>query len=143
VAAFGSFHCSREVVACVGMGQAGSTTDWKEHAPASQRARESMLEQSDCWSRLRDSASGAQVHGSYWHGRIARLYLTSMVWNLRQRLLLTALSRGLAGVGAILLAGRRLAQRETWQAILHPYQSFSFTAGQANAAAANPGDGPG
>ncbi len=131
IAFTGSFARTEAVTARVAMGSSGSSTDWSEHASAAQQARESLLAQAGCWRRLRRSAAEAGEHPGYWRGRIARLYLTSMVWNLRRGRIMTTLSRAASG-GAALLAGGYLLQRETWQAVSRPYQSFSFSGGETN-----------
>jgi len=126
IALFGNFAATQAVISRVTMGPAGSTTNWSAHDAIAQRAREALLMEAGCWGRLRRSAVEAREHRSYWQGRIARLYLTSMVWNLRRRRILTAASRAIYGGTAMLLAWRFLLQRETWQAVTQPYRSFSF-----------------
>jgi hypothetical protein len=129
IAFSGSFACTQAITARVAMGSSGSATDWTRHASAAQQARESVLRQGGCWGRLRRSAAEASEHTGYWRGRIARLYLTSFVWNLRQRQTMIAVNRAAFGSAALLLAGRHLLRRETWQAVTRPYQSFSINSG--------------
>ncbi|MGH2537038.1 MAG: glycosyltransferase family 2 protein [Candidatus Promineifilaceae bacterium] len=115
-----------ELIACVSMGSGGSTTNYGRHAAASRLAREAILDMDGVFGRLRASATGP-----FWHGRLARAYLTSVAWNLGHGRPLRASSRltfGLAGLG---LAGRHLRRPSFWRALSAPYQSHTFRRGAA------------
>jgi GT2 family glycosyltransferase len=131
IAFSGSFARTQAITARVAMGSSGSSTDWSVHASAAQQARDAVLNQAGCWGRLRRSAAEASEHTGYWRGRIARLYLTSFVWNMRRRQTMTAVNRASYGGAALLLSGRYLLRRETWQAVTRAYQSFSFAGGDS------------
>ena len=113
-----------EVVACLAMGQEGSTTDYDHHPERSRWAREMILDAAGAWVRMRASASS-----SFWYGRIVRGYLTSVVWNLRRRLLWTAVSRTTYALYTITLSGSYFFSSRFWQAILKPYSSETFARG--------------
>jgi glycosyltransferase involved in cell wall biosynthesis len=109
------------VVANIYRSTADSSTDYESHAPTSRWLREKILAEAGVFQRLQGSAA---TH--YWRGRIVRLYLTSMVWNLQHRNLFTALSRFGFGIKALLAAPSSIASFEFWRAITRPYDSFTF-----------------
>jgi hypothetical protein len=112
------------VIANVVMGSVGSTTDYDRHPQASRWAREGLLEKADCHRRLRASADN-----SFWRGRMLRVYLTSVVWNLQHRRLFTAASRiGSAAVSGI-HAGAAMFTKDFWWAVSRPYASITFQNG--------------
>lgn len=112
------------LIAHVIMGGAGSTTDYDRHPQASRWARENILDMSNVFQRMRASA----VNPS-WRGRMVRVYLTSVVWNLQKRRLFTATSRTFLSVASIFTAGSGVFSRDFWQAIAKPYSSGTFEAG--------------
>ena len=112
------------LIAYVIMGGDGSTTDYDHHPQASRWARESILDSSKVFNRLRTSA-----RGSFWHGRMARVYLTSIIWNLQQKRLFTALSRVFFSLRSTLNSITSLFSRDFWNAISKPYSSETFEAG--------------
>jgi hypothetical protein len=75
------------------------------------------------------SARGSSVHRSYWYGRVARVYLTSVIWNLQHRRPFAAASRAVHALAALALAGRHLACADYWQAVARQYKSFTFARG--------------
>jgi hypothetical protein len=112
------------IVAHVVRGETGSTTDYGKHQKASRWAREIILERSHVFSRLRSSAGTPA-----WKGRMARIYLTSVVQNLWQRRLLTAASRLCFGLLSMLLAGAGALSKDYWKAVLNPYDSETHQRG--------------
>jgi hypothetical protein len=120
-----------EVVACLAMGQEGSTTDYDHHPERSRWAREMILSTDGVWARMKASASS-----DYWHGRMVRAYLTSALWNLQHKRLWTAVSRLTYTFYAIALAGSYLFSARFWQAVLKPYSSETFAHGLSVAQAA-------
>jgi glycosyltransferase involved in cell wall biosynthesis len=110
------------MVACVQWRTAGSTTDYEAHVDASRWAREQIMDAAGVFSRMRSTADTA-----FWHGRMARIYLTSMVWNFRNRRALVATSRALVGLFVVIRSGpRALLSPGFWQSLLNPYQSNAF-----------------
>jgi glycosyltransferase involved in cell wall biosynthesis len=114
------------LIAFIEMGEAGSTTDYGRHASLRQRARESILDQPAVFDRLRSSASD-----SFWHGRLARVYLTSIVWNARRLRPLTALSRAGYAWRALWLRPENLFAPNFWRSMFGPYASPTFRRGFA------------
>jgi hypothetical protein len=110
------------LVAFIGIGVEGSTTDYKRHAQQSRHSREAILELGSVFSRLQPEATSA-----FWHGRLVRLYVTSLVWNLRHGRLLAAVSRGGYVARAMLLTRRRLLAGDFWRSLCRPYESPTFS----------------
>jgi glycosyltransferase involved in cell wall biosynthesis len=112
------------LVAYIVMGETGSTTDYNNHHIASRWARENILDTPRTYQRLKDKANN-----NYWHGRLSRIYLTSTVWNLRNRRLTTALSRAISTLRSLFLAKSSLFSAGYWAAVAKPYQSSTFARG--------------
>ncbi len=112
------------LVAHITMGGVGSTTDYDRHPQASRAARENILDMSNVFQRMRSSAGTA-----FWRGRMVRAYLTSVVWNLRERRLFTATSRILFSIASMLIAGGGMLSIDFWQAVTKPYSSATFETG--------------
>ncbi len=112
------------VVAHVIMGGDGSTTDYARHPQASRWARENILDAKNVHARMRTSASSP-----FWCGRLVRIYLTSLVWNLQRRRLFTAASRAWSSAVSTLQTGSDLFTASFWRAVLQPYASPTFAAG--------------
>lgn len=129
----GTFGVLAQVVACVGMGLEGSTTRFDLAPAQSRRAREQILAQTGVLARLRASATN-----SSWQGRIARIYLTSMLWNFNHHRPLTALKQGLWAGLSLLLAGPHLFSPSYWRAVFTAYRSDTFVEGFARRTAATP-----
>ncbi len=106
------------------MGLSGSTTDYDWSALMARWARESILNEPETFNRLQTSANASE-----WHGRILRLYLTSMVWNLKNRRLLTAVSRFNYASAAFFMSGKALLSSKLWQAVKSQYESPTFLKG--------------
>jgi glycosyltransferase involved in cell wall biosynthesis len=87
-----------------------TTVDYSGVYESNRRARDRVLREKGAFSRLRGSADSA-----YWHGRLFRLYATSMVWHWRQGRVFTGVSRGLFALRSLLSAGGRLLDGAFWQ----------------------------
>jgi glycosyltransferase involved in cell wall biosynthesis len=121
------------LVALVEWRTAGSTTDYDHHPHQSRRAREQILDEPGVFGRLRQSTGLQTGDQAGWYGRIARLYLTSLIWNVRRRRLLTAGSRAAHALFSLALSGPRLFSAAFWQSVSQPYASPAFARGQAEA----------
>lgn len=121
------FYGTDELVAGVGMGTTGSTTNQGKARLEGRQARELILNESGVQNRLWHSAGNR-----FWRGRIVRIYLTSAIWNISHRRLFTAISRAIYGITAMLKAiFTSLPNGEFWRAIVGPYESESFARGHA------------
>jgi glycosyltransferase involved in cell wall biosynthesis len=112
------------IVAYVIIGEVGSTTNYNNHSEASRSARETVLNASQVFQRMLSSAGS-----SYWFGRLVRIYLTSVVWNLKHGHFTRAASRSAFAFAGILAAGRRILFSDFWRAVLKSYASHTFEAG--------------
>jgi hypothetical protein len=113
-----------ELVAYITRGEEGSTTDYGRHAELRRWARERTLDAPGVLSRFRASAGS-----SYLQGRILRVYLTSVIWNLRHRRGFTAASRAASGLATLVLAGRHLSSASYWRALTRAYENKTFLRG--------------
>ena len=112
------------LVAYVVMGGEGSTTDYVQHPQASRWAREILLDSSNVQGRMRSSAVNP-----FWRGRMLRVYLTSVVWNLAHRRPFSAASRMWSSILTVLNAGTGLLTKDFWRAVSRPYASITFENG--------------
>jgi glycosyltransferase involved in cell wall biosynthesis len=115
---------TEELVAYIVRGKAGSTTDYQRHPEMSRWSRERILNSPSAFTRMRTSS-----FSSYWRGRVVRVYLTSMLWNLRRKQLSSAASRAIWGIAGFALAGDHLLSSDFWRAITKPYASETFARG--------------
>jgi glycosyltransferase involved in cell wall biosynthesis len=112
------------LVANIVMGSQGSTTDYANHPKASQWSREQIFEAHGVFNAMRSSAKTA-----YWKGRMARVFFTSMVWNLQRSRFTNAASRSASGIAAILISGIAILSMDYWRALTRPYASRTFAKG--------------
>ncbi len=112
------------VVVFVEIGEEGSTTDRTGAHILGQAAREYVFEDTRTWQRLWSSADNA-----YWRGRIMRAYLTSVVWNSRQRRYTTVFSRITRATLSLLRSGGDMFHKEYWRAVSQPHQGKAFARG--------------
>lgn len=106
------------------MGGDGSTTDYAQHPQASRWAREKLLDAPNVYARMNASASDP-----FWRGRLMRIYLTSLVWNLQRRRLFAAASRAGSSAVSALQTGTGLLAGSFWRAVMKSYASTTFAAG--------------
>ena len=81
------------VVAKIRIGERGSTTNWNILAEDDRWGREKALSMQGAFTRLWTAAVS-----SYWHGRVSRAYVASMVWNLQRKHIFIATGRALAAL---------------------------------------------
>jgi hypothetical protein len=112
------------LIAYIVMGVRGSTTDYANHHKASQWSREQVLELQGVFSTMRKSATSP-----FWKGRLARVFLTSLVWNLQRGRFTNSASRGAAGIACILMSGISVLSMDYWRALTRPYASGTFAKG--------------
>jgi len=124
IALHGDLAGTSALVTCIGLGAENSTTNQARHAEFSRWAREKILNEPGVFARMRASADAGD-----WYGRLARIYLTSMVWNLRRKNWATALGRTALGLAGIAIAGRDLFSSNFWRALFSQYESKTFQRG--------------
>lgn len=116
------------LIAYVGMGAEGSSTDYGRHPELRRWAREGILDQAATFARLRAAAAD-----SYWQARLVRIYLTSVIWNARRLRLFTAAARAAQATRGLLLSRSWLSPR-FWGSLASAYDSPAFARGLAEAA---------
>lgn len=124
IALYGEFDFTEKIVACVGMGEESSTTNYARSEAAALDSRERILDQPGVFIRLRDSAKTNSLTG-----RMVRIYLTSVVWNLKKQNFPQAISRLGYAFLSFLYSGKSIFRSRYWQAIGNPYTSDTFLRG--------------
>jgi glycosyltransferase involved in cell wall biosynthesis len=110
IASFGDFANTPDVVACLSRGQTWNTSTNYQRAPEDTKySRDLILSKPKSFQRLRSS-----VDSSYWSGRVLRVYLSTLVWNLRKKRFFTALSRLFYSSAFLGLSIKYLFSRDYW-----------------------------
>ncbi|MBK8047649.1 MAG: glycosyltransferase [Anaerolineales bacterium] len=109
------------LVAAIGMGVVNSSTDYDLHPVYSRQARELILDDTRAYRQMLGAAKTPA-----WHGRMARIYFTSAMWNLKRSRVLHALGRGGRGVAGALAGGAGILSGDFWRAVKAPYDSETF-----------------
>ena len=110
IAYHGDFANTPEKVACLYRGQTWSTSTNYHRAPEDTKySRDLILSKPKTFQRLRSS-----VDSSYWSGRVLRVYLSTLLWNLRKKRFFTALSRLLYSSAFLGLSIKYLFSRDYW-----------------------------
>ena len=113
ISMIGRFAHTEAAVACLYRGDLWTTSTNYLRAPADTRqSRDSILDEQGAFSRLNSSAGNA-----YWHGRIVRVYLSTINWNLQQGRILKAVSRGFYTAASFLMAGAGLFTTQFWDGV--------------------------
>jgi glycosyltransferase involved in cell wall biosynthesis len=109
----GPFANTPATVACLFRGQSWNTSTNYLRAPEDIKySRDAYLSRPQAFQRLRRS-----MDSSYWHGRILRVYLSTVGWNLKRKRFFTALSRVLFALAGLLLSLKHIPSRSFWQGI--------------------------
>jgi len=109
----GEFANTPQVVACLFRGQTWNTSTNYLRAPDDVKySRNLILSKAGAFQRLKTSAGS-----SYWHGRVLRVYLSTIIWNFKQKRLFTSLSRILFSLLCLILSFRYLLSGEYWSGV--------------------------
>lgn len=102
-----------KAVAILYRGQAGNTcTNYLRATEDVKYSRDLILSKPGVFQRLRMSA-----RSSYWYGRILRVYLSTVMWNLRKNRFFTSLSRVFYSLSFLLLSARHMLFKEFWEGL--------------------------
>jgi glycosyltransferase involved in cell wall biosynthesis len=103
------------VVAHIHRGYSWQTSvDYSDVYEPNRLSRDRVLSLPHAFDRLQQSAGAS----SFWHGRIVRLYLISLLWNWRRkRRFCTGASRGVFALRSLLAARSYLFSNQFWRAI--------------------------
>jgi glycosyltransferase involved in cell wall biosynthesis len=124
IASCGDFANTPAVVACLYRGKGWSTSTNYQRAPEDTRySRDFVISRPATFQRLRSS-----LGSSYWAGRIQRVYLSTLVWNLKHRRFFTAASRLLYSLGILGLSSLSLFSPQYWDGVRadHVAESLHF-----------------
>lgn len=110
---YGDFANTSEVVACLFRGETWNTSTNYMRAPEDTKySRDLILSKPNALRRLLNSE-----HGSYWYGRALRVYLSTLVWNLKQKNIFTFLSRLVSSAALLIFSLGHLFSREFWKGL--------------------------
>ncbi|MFO7664054.1 MAG: glycosyltransferase family A protein [Chloroflexota bacterium] len=113
IALIGEFANTEAAVACLLRGNLWSTSTNYSRAPSdTRRSRDALLDEPGVYSLLRESADNP-----YWLGRIVRVYLSTINWNLKQGRFFKVLSRSLYTIVGILDAGGAIFTKTFWAGV--------------------------
>lgn len=111
-------------VACLFRGQTWNTsTNYSRATQDTQYSRDLILSQPNVFERLISSANS-----SYWFGRILRVYISTVSWNLKKRRFFSALSRLFYSLAFFIRSLPHMFLSEYWQGVRadHVPQSLHF-----------------
>jgi glycosyltransferase involved in cell wall biosynthesis len=120
----GEIASTPNAVACLFRGQAWNTSTNYSRAPQDTRySRDLILAQPDVFERLVSSANS-----SYWFGRILRVYISTISWNLKKRRVFRALSRLFYSLAFFIRSLPHVFSSVYWQGVKadHVPQSLHF-----------------
>jgi glycosyltransferase involved in cell wall biosynthesis len=110
IAARADFANTPDTVACLYRGQSWSTSTNYLRAPEDTKySRDLILSQTNTFQRLHVSTDS-----SYWAGRVLRVYLSTLVWNLKKKRFFNALSRLLYSFAFFALSVKYMFSLEYW-----------------------------
>ena len=113
IAQYGAIASTPQPVAVLYRGADWDTsTNYLRAAEDTKRSRDAILAETDAFARYVRSADSA-----YWYGRMLRVYLSTVVWNMGQVRHLRAIGRLLYAGAAVLVAGRHVWTRDYWQGV--------------------------
>lgn len=109
----GEFANTTQVVACLFRGETWNTSTNYLRAPEDVKySRDLILSHSGVFQRLRASANS-----NYWHGRVLRVYLSTISWNLKKKRFFTALSRVFYSLAVLMLSIPRIISAQYWSGL--------------------------
>jgi glycosyltransferase involved in cell wall biosynthesis len=116
----------QELVAVIRIARNESTTNYSNLQQQSRQSREMILSMPGVFERLRDSARKRHNAADYWHGRIAWIYLTSVVWNIQKRNIFIAFSRLSYFCYALVRAFKYWFSLKFWRGAMRPHQPIGW-----------------
>jgi len=116
----------QELVAVIRLSREESTTKYSNLQEQSRQSREMILSMPGVFERLRDSARMRHNASAYWHGRIAWIYLSSVVWNIQKRKIFIAFYRlGYFGY-ALVRSFKYWFSLKFWSGATRPHQAIGW-----------------
>jgi glycosyltransferase involved in cell wall biosynthesis len=109
----GEFANTSQTVACLQRGAAWETTTNYQRGPEDTRySRDLILAQPGALSRMLTSSSNA-----YWRGRILRICLSTISYNVRKRAYFIAVNRLILGLSSMLHSSRSVFFNDYWAGV--------------------------
>ena len=109
----GDFANTSQVVACLFRGQTWNTSTNYMRAPEDVKySRNLILSKPGVFKRFRTSANSG-----YWSGRMLRVYMSTIPWNLKKRRFFTALSRMFYSITILVLSIRYIFSSQYWSGL--------------------------
>jgi glycosyltransferase involved in cell wall biosynthesis len=106
----GEFANTPQVVACLFRGKTwNSSTNYRRAPNDTKFSRDLIFSKHRVLQRFRTS-----IESSYWRGRILRVYLSTVAWNLNRRNFMTALSRAVYSLAFLGLSLDHLFTQDYW-----------------------------
>ena len=124
IAYHGEFANTPETVACLFRGQTWNTSTNYRRAPKDTKySRDLILSKPKTFQRLRSS-----IDSSYWSGRVLRVYLSTLIWNLKRKRFFTLLSRLLHSFAFFAFSIKDIFSHEYWAGLRadHAPQTLHF-----------------
>ena len=113
IALIGDFSNTPATVGCLLRGSSWNTSsNYRQAAEDTKISRDLILSEPRAFSRLVQSAGSA-----YWFGRVLKVYLSTVVLNLREKRLFAVISRVIYVFGVLLYAFRYLFARQFWAGV--------------------------
>jgi hypothetical protein len=110
------FANTRAIVACLLRGRAWDTsTDYLRAPDDTRLSRDQVLAEPGAFARLIASAR-ADPEPDYWLGRVLRVYVSTVLWNVRRKRLFAAVSRAGSCLAGLLLSGWSVLSPDYWLA---------------------------
>lgn len=113
IARIGRLANTAEPVACLLRGDTWDTSTNYLRAPEdTKRSRDAILDEAGIFTHLIRTADSG-----YWYGRMLRVYLSTITWNIRRKQYLRALSRCLYSLAGLALSGRHIGTKTYWEGV--------------------------
>lgn len=113
----------RELVAVIRLDHKESTTNYANLQEQSRQSREMILNQPGVFSRLCESAKARASNADYWYGRMIWIYLSSVIWNIQQKKIFTAISRFVSFIFGNIKAFKYWFSLKFWRGATRPHQA--------------------
>jgi glycosyltransferase involved in cell wall biosynthesis len=111
------------LTAIIRLDRTDSTTKYSNLREQSRQSRELILVQPGVFLRMKHSAEGRAGRSAYWNGRIAWIYLGSILWNIQQRKIFTSISRTIFFFASMILSFRYWLLPDFWKGVSRPHHA--------------------
>lgn len=123
-----NFDRVTKTVAVIRFGDEGSTTDYGNSFNQNWISKEKNLDAADAFQIMMRSAKTSPYRKQYWQGKIAYYYLGSILWNLKRKRIMKALSRLTFALLTFGYSLPYLFSSEFWKGAINPHSNLVRTA---------------